>query len=122
MNNNKQEKIPQGKVKPNLDVKKFLAKQSMSQSVSDQKHPTMIKTSSTSSKKPYPLVSLKQAVEKKKKDIMMKWVGLMQNKLQESKKLFDLKIYTKEQIFELIENYTEGPNSIFATIQSRFCE
>lgn len=72
MNNNKQEKIPQGKVKPNLDVKKFLAKQSMSQSVSDQKHPTMIKTSSTSSKKPYPLVSLKQAVEKKKKDIMMK--------------------------------------------------
>lgn len=46
----------------------------------------------------------------------------MQNKLQESKKLFDLKIYTKEQIFELIENYTEGPNSIFATIQSRFCE
>lgn len=94
----------------------------MSQSVSDQKHPTMIKTSSTSSKKPYPLVSLKQAVEKKKKDIMMKWVGLMQNKLQESKKLFDLKIYTKEQIFELIENYTEGPNSIFATIQSRFCE
>lgn len=68
------------------------------------------------------MVSLKQGVEKKKKDLSMKQIMIFQAKLQEQTRLFNLKIYQKEQIFELIENYTEGPNSFFANLQSKFCE